>query len=151
MPDGNSASEPSALVEQVAAKLRDRNERMTAPRRAVLTVLADDRAHLSVEQIAHRVAEVAPSVHLTSVYRTLEALAALGVVQHVHLGHGSTAYHLIDPGHHHAHAQCRSCGQVWDLPLDLLEPVAEALHRELSFELDPSHAALSGICSDCGN
>lgn len=148
-PHPGASPESTALVERVAQQLRGRGERMTAPRRAVLTVLARDREHLSVDEIARRVATVAPGVHLASVYRTLEALAALGVVQHVHLGHGSTAYHLVDPGQEHAHAQCRTCGRVWDLPVDLLDSVADALRRDLSFELDPAHVALSGVCATC--
>lgn len=149
--DHEQPSMADAIVEQVAQQLRGRGERMTLPRRAVLTVLARDREHLGVDEIARRVVEFAPSVHLTSVYRTVKALTGLGVVQHVHLGHGGTAYHLIDLGERHAHAQCRVCGGVWDLPLDLMDQVADALRRDLSFELDPSHAALSGVCSACAD
>ncbi len=146
---GDDDSRVEAMLRDVGERLRSRGERMTHPRRAVLTVLAGDREHLSVEQVAQRVATLAPKVHLTTVYRTLEALARLGVIQHVHLGHGSTAYHLVDVGDRHAHVQCRVCGRVWDLPVHLLEPVAKALSRDLSFELDATHVALSGVCATC--
>lgn len=138
-----------ALVADVATRLRARGERMTGPRRAVLTALADCGGHLSSEDVVTAVARVDPSVHRASVYRTLEALSGLGVVQHVHVGHGGTAYHLVaDPGPH-LHAHCRVCGAVHDLPGDLLDDVAAVLARRHAFLLDAGHVALSGTCAGC--
>lgn len=84
-------------------------------------------------------------------YRTLETLAELGVVTHVHMSHGTTAYHLTSPvdGQGHLHARCRACGRVFDLPGDLLDPVRRQLAQESDFELDPRHVALSGTCRSC--
>lgn len=136
------------LLEDVGDLLRARGERMTAPRRAVLTVLARREAHLGAEDIVEAVADVDPAVHRASVYRALEALSGLGVVQHVHVGHGGTAYHLIDP-QAHVHAQCRDCALILDLPADLLDGVAGALLARYAFVLEPGHVALSGLCERC--
>ncbi|MBU4335869.1 MAG: transcriptional repressor [Actinobacteria bacterium] len=138
-----------ALVEQVARQLREHGERMTAPRRAVLTALARRGGHLLAPDVVAAVAEADPTVHRASVYRTLEALSELGVVQHLHLGHGGTAYHLARGEHTHLHAQCRVCGAVLDLPADLLDEVGRELARRDGFVLDPGHVALSGTCAAC--
>jgi Fe2+ or Zn2+ uptake regulation protein len=122
---------------------------MTGPRRAVLTVLANGGEHLSAEAVLSRVADHDPSVHRASVYRTLDALSELGVVQHVHVGHGGTAYHLVRGDRAHLHAQCRACGAVHDLPPDLLDQVAATLARRHGFHLDAGHVALSGLCRAC--
>jgi Fur family ferric uptake transcriptional regulator len=82
------------------------------------------------------------------VYRTLETLSELGVVQHVHVGHGTTTYHLAG-AEPHLHAQCGRCGTVLDLPGRLLDDVAAQLLAEHGFALDPSHVALSGVCARC--
>lgn len=142
-------SEAERVQAQVGAALRARGERMTRPRRAVLAALAGHPEHLRVDQVAQAVTVLDPSVHLASVYRALEALTRLGVVQHVHLGHGATAYHLVADHGHHPHAQCRRCGKVWDLPVDILESVSQRLSTERGFVLDPTHAALSGVCAQC--
>lgn len=136
------------VVEAAAALLRARGDRMTAPRRAVLTVLAERRAHLSPDQVVAAVAAHDPAVHRASVYRALETLSQVGVVQHVHLGHGTTAYHLAVE-HRHLHAHCRECGRLVDLPGDLLDAAGERLSRELGFVLDAEHVALSGTCAEC--
>ena len=140
-----------ATIAQVGQMLRDRGERMTGPRRAVLTVLARDSEHLSADAVLDRVADQDPSVHRASVYRTLEALSDLGVVQHVHVGHGRTAYHLVRGERAHPHAQCRVCGTVYDLPADLLDAVSATLARRHKFRLDAGHVAMSGVCADCAD
>ncbi|WP_426566703.1 Fur family transcriptional regulator [Angustibacter sp. McL0619] len=138
----------AAAVDRVAGLLRARGDRMTGPRRAVITALAARRTHLTADQVVSAVAEQDASVHRASVYRTLETLSALGVVQHVHVGHGTTTYHLAGD-HPHLHAQCSACGAVLDLPGSLLDSVSARLLAEHGFELDPSHVALSGLCADC--
>ena len=137
-----------AAVDAAATLLRGRGERMTAPRRAVLSVLAEDVRHLSADQVVSAVAGVDPGVHRASVYRALEALSQLGVVQHVHLGHGTTTYALAE-GRQHLHGHCHGCGTVVDLPGDLLDGVAVRLAAEAGFVLDPAHVALSGTCRSC--
>jgi Fur family ferric uptake transcriptional regulator len=144
-----SSADVQAVIDRVAGILRARGERMTGPRRAVLAVLAERGEHLSADQVLDGVAGHDPSVHRASVYRTLEALSDLGVVQHVHVGHGGTAYHLVQDGARHLHAQCRICGAVHDLPTDLLDEVAARLSRRHAFVLDAGHVALSGMCRSC--
>lgn len=136
-------------VAAVAKALHARGERMTGPRRAVVRALADQPGHLPAEGVVRAVADLDPTVHRASVYRTLEALSQLGVVQHVHVGHGGTAYHLLRRERPHLHASCRECGAVRDLPADLLDEVAGRVAAEHDFHLDATHVALSGTCGDC--
>lgn len=142
------ADRAAVAVERAAALLRARGDRMTGPRRAVLNALAARRAHQSADQVVAAVAEQDPGVHRASVYRALETLSRLGVVQHVHVGHGTTTYHLATEAPH-LHAQCEGCGAVVDLSGDLLDGVAAQVQSEHGFTLDPSHVALSGTCAKC--
>jgi Fe2+ or Zn2+ uptake regulation protein len=137
------------LVDEVGRLLRARGERMTGPRKAVLAALASSGGHLGAEDVVAQVAAVDPGVHRASVYRTLDALCGLGVVQHVHIGHGATAYHLVHGGDPHVHAQCSSCGAMVDLPVDVLEGAGTRMRQEAGFVLDPTHVALSGTCATC--
>lgn len=137
------------VIAWVAKQLRARGERMTGPRTAVLTALGGHSGHLTVEDVIAAVAAVDPSVHRSSVYRALEALCDLGVVQHIHLSHGTTAYHLSSIHGPHPHAQCVRCGVVEDVPAHLLDDVAARLAADLRFTLDATHVALSGLCAAC--
>jgi Fur family transcriptional regulator, ferric uptake regulator len=148
-PLGEAGPSEAATVERVAGMLRARGERMTGPRRAVLRVLAERDEHLSADAVLSRVVAHDPGVHRASVYRTLEALTELGVVQHVHVTHGGTAYHLVRGERRHLHAQCHACGSVCDLPADLLDEVEAELASRHGFFLEAGHVALSGLCRAC--
>lgn len=135
--------------EDVRAQLRQAGLHLTAPRRAVLRALTCQEGHLSAERVVTVVAGTDPGVHRASVYRALEALSDAGIVQHVHLGHGATAYHLADDEGDHLHLQCSVCGAVLDAPVALLGTVRRRLLAERGFALDAAHVALSGTCEAC--
>jgi Fur family ferric uptake transcriptional regulator len=122
---------------------------MTRPRRAVLGALARAPGHMTAEEVCTAVAVDDPGVHRASVYRTLEAMSSLGVVQHVHVGHGGTTYHLAGRRPPHLHVQCRVCGSVLDVPTEVLDGAATELQRLYGFTLDAGHVALSGACARC--
>ncbi|MFV0457282.1 MAG: Fur family transcriptional regulator [Actinomycetales bacterium] len=118
---------------------------MTAPRLAVLEAVASLGGHPTAEVIAGEVE--ADGVHRATVYRTLEALTEAGLISHVHLDSGVTAYHRADS---HLHARCHECGAVVDLPADLLDAAADRVRQLNGFVLDAGHMALSGTCHNCG-
>ncbi len=145
-----SAAEQGGDESPARRLLRSRGQRVTRPRVAVVEALTRLAGHPSAEQVASEVATAAPGVHRATVYRTLEKLADLGVVTHVHMSHGTTAYHLSDTGSEpHLHVRCRECGRVLDLPPDLLDDARDRVAAEVGFELDTGHVALSGRCADC--
>lgn len=142
---GRGADEEAVL----RARLKAAGLRSTGPRLAVLAVLADRGGHLSAEDVVARVADDAAGVHRASVYRTLEALSDAGIVQHVHLGHGATTYHLADEVGEHLHLQCGSCGAVIDAPAAVVGTLRRRLLQDHGFDLDATHVALSGTCGAC--
>lgn len=138
---------PEGRLDAALATLRRRGERVTEPRRAVLAALAALPDHSTAEQVVAAVEATAVDVHRATVYRTLDTLTGLGIVTHVHVSHGGTAYHLDDRAHLHAH--CRECGQVVDVPPDVLDDVSARLRDMAGFHLDAAHVALSGQCAAC--
>lgn len=146
---------PAPRVQAALAELRGRGERVTRGRRAVLEVLDATTEHLAADEIASRAESSAPGLHRASVYRALATLGELGLVTHTHLGGAATVHHLsIDgpdarAGSAHAHLQCTTCLRVIDIPVQVLDPLAETVEERLGFSLEPQHAALLGTCADC--
>ncbi|WP_328989099.1 transcriptional repressor [Kribbella sp. NBC_01245] len=137
-------------VEVTAARLRERGERVTPARLAVVEVLAATDEHLSAEQIGERAEGLRPGIHRATVYRALEALGEFGLVTHVHLGRAGTTYHLSgDLVPRHIHLRCSECGTVLDAPGNTLDPVRRKLQRDLGFRLAPEQVALLGTCAAC--
>ncbi len=112
-----------------------------------MEVVVGADGHLTAEQIASAVQSRFPSVNLSTVYRTLEALEELRVVDHVHLGHGRAIYHLTDEAHQHLF--CERCERVEELPISRLQPLFGMLDKDHGFELDRRHFALVGLCREC--
>ena len=137
------------VVEEILARFTAAGGRRTASRQAIVEAVVGAGGHVTAEQIASTVQARFPSVTLSTVYRTLEALEELRVVDHVHLGHGRAVYHLTD--HMHTHAVCEDCGMVVELPDDLLDSVRSRLRDETGFEVDPHHFALVGRCAHCAS
>lgn len=145
-------TDEAPAVAEALGQLRDKGERVTAARRAVLQVLDEARGHLCAEDIAERVDAAEPGVHRATVYRSLQSLTELGVVAHTHVPGSATIYHLKHSAasrHSHAHLQCSKCSRFFDIPADWLDPLAGRMREELGFELDAQHAALLGTCADC--
>lgn len=137
----------SERLNVLLAELRSRGVRITTPRREILAALLRAGDHATVEDVAVLVQERAPEVHLSTVYRTLDSLTELGVVEHVHFAHGAAAYHLAPTDHRHL--VCESCGTVIDVPADLLDEVSRTVDERYGFELRAHHFGLSGRCARC--
>lgn len=134
-------------ADEVLALMKAHGDRLTTSRRAVVEVLLSGDHHVTADEIVSRVAASHPEVHRATVYRTLDRLEEVGVVTHVHLGHGASTFHLNDRPHHHA--VCSSCGAVVEVPIAALDDLAVRLREEHGFELSNQHFALSGLCADC--
>ena len=129
-------------------RLRGRGARLTTARRAVIDALVSTGGeHVTAEGIVAWVRDHHPEIHRSTVYRTLDRLEAIGMVNHVHLGHGPSTYHLTDRPHHHA--ICNVCGTVIDVPHEALHDLTDKLRADHGFELTHQHFALSGRCRNC--
>lgn len=134
--------------ERVLALVRSRGGRITDTRRAVLRAMFDSKEHhLTANDILASVADVDPEPDRATVYRTLELLTDLGVVEHVHLGHSAAVYHLADVPHQHL--VCDRCGAVVQVPLELFAPLLQRIDDDFEFAVEPGHFALTGLCKAC--
>ena len=127
--------------------IRAKGGRLTTCRRAIVTELASAPEHLTADDLAERVQATSPDIHRSTIYRSLGDLEELGVVDHVHLGHGRAVYHLADELHQHL--VCEVCGAVMEVPDEVFEPLAERLRDGFDFHLTPGHFAVLGRCSAC--
>jgi Fur family ferric uptake transcriptional regulator len=101
---------------------------------------------LSAEQIAEGFGEL-PASDLASVYRNLETLERLGLVQHVHLGHGAGRY--VRAGREREYLVCERCGVQRPVAPEQLDGVRRAVREATGFEARFSHFPIVGLCGDC--
>jgi Fur family ferric uptake transcriptional regulator len=135
-------------VEAIITKIRQSGGRATNTRRATIGVLVNTgQSHLSAEDIVSQVKLQHPDVAESTIYRHLATLEELGVVEHVHLGHGPSTYHLTEDGHQHL--LCERCGKVIEVPEDTFAPLADQLATTYGFQIHPRHFAIMGLCRQC--
>ena len=136
-----------ATAAEIVDRLTAAGGRRTASRQAIAEVIAEAGSHFTAEEMAERVQHRFPSVNISSVYRTLDALTDLGIIDHVHFGHGRAVYHLRDESHQHLY--CERCERVEELPVPKLGAFLRLLDREYGFEVDRRHFAIVGRCRRC--
>ncbi len=137
----------SARVEEIVQRLAAAGGRRTTARYAIVERLVRAKGHLTADEVAADVQSRYPSVNISTVYRTLELLEELGIVDHVHLGHGRAVYHLAHEDHQHLY--CERCERVEELPASTLKSFVAALERDYGFEVDRRHFAIVGVCKRC--
>ncbi len=146
-PNGRSEGSNGRLDELVG-QLRARGVRVTSARRALLAALVDaENHHLDAQDLSAAVQRAVPDVHLSTIYRSLDSLEELGLVDHVHFGHGRAIYHLADEPHQHL--LCDVCGAVVEVPDDVFAELTSTVQRAYGFTIRPHHFAVIGRCRAC--
>jgi Fur family ferric uptake transcriptional regulator len=127
--------------------LRRSGRRLSAARRHVLAALFAARRPLAAEEIASGAGGLVPPSDLASVYRNLETLEALGLVRHMHLGHGPGRY--APAARQDELATCERCGACAVLPASTADAVRAAVRAAVGFEPRFDHFPLAGLCPAC--
>jgi Fe2+ or Zn2+ uptake regulation protein len=137
----------SPAVAEIVERLAAAGHRRTVPRQAIVELLVAAKGHVTADEIGAQVQARFPSVNISTVYRTLDTLEDLGIVDHVHLGHGRAIYHLADDDHQHL--VCERCEAVEEIPVSKLRPFLRTIERDHGFEVDRRHFAIVGLCRLC--
>jgi len=132
---------PAPSLTAAVVALRTRGMRVSGPRRALLETLFGAAGPLTAE-------ELAGELDLASVYRNLDALEAVGLVRHVHVGHGPGMYALA-ARRGAGYAACEDCGRHAALDAAALDAVRAAVRTATGYTSDFSHFPIVGRCPDC--
>ncbi len=136
-----------AATTKVIELLRDHGFRVTPQRQAIIEHVMRASGHITPQNVARSVQRRMPAVNASTVYRTLELLERVGVVQHAHLERGAE-YHRSGE-HDHVHLTCARCGAGDDLSLREAESLKRVIRRHRGFLPDLTHFAISGVCASC--
>lgn len=119
--------------------------RDTPQRRHVYDLLVGKRDHPTATDVFHRAKKTMPSISLATVYNSLEALVACGLVKQVHVEREPTRY--CPNLEEHGHFVCEECGTVYDI--DLAEGRHEQWNLPGGFTITTHEISLRGVCADC--
>jgi Fur family ferric uptake transcriptional regulator len=135
-------------IDEVADALREQGGRFSASRRIVLEALFAADEPMSAEQIAAGADDGATKLDATTVYRILERLEELGVIRHVHLGHGPGLYTLTHDGVRE-YLLCDRCDRVTAVDPSELDHIRAMVRETFGFEASFTHFPIVGLCARC--
>jgi len=122
--------------------------RLTSARRAVVQTMAATPRAITPLEVYDAARGRHRALGLVSVYRTLEKLEELGLVQRVHQPEGCQAFVSASSGHQHL-LICRQCGRAAFFEGDDLQPLIRSIARRTGFAIGEHWLQLFGLCKDC--
>jgi len=131
-----------------AEQMRARGMRWTPQRRLVIDVLARSSGHVAASDVIEQCRRADPLTTPSTVYRTLDALETLGLIQHGHAADGREEYHVL-PQSEHGHRYCTNCGRSWEIDATEAAELTRSMRDRQGFEVDLSHLTIVGRCGDC--
>ncbi|WP_094603341.1 Ferric uptake regulation protein [Sporomusa silvacetica DSM 10669] len=133
-------------------KFKDRDYKLTPQRQFILQVFINNRdKHLSAEDVHNIVRQQANDIGLATVYRTLELLSELEILQKIDFGDGRSRYEINETNspHHHHHLICLTCGRVIEFADDLMEDLENIIAKSSNFTIVDHQVKFYGYCQEC--
>lgn len=139
-------------MDDLKKKFHERQYKLTPQRQIILQVFLDHQnEHLCAEDVHMIVRRQSSEIGLATVYRTLEVLSDLDVLQKMDFGDGRSRYEIneADTPHQHHHLICLSCGKVKEFEDDLLETLETVISRNSNFKIVDHQVKFYGYCQEC--
>jgi Fur family transcriptional regulator, ferric uptake regulator len=145
-----SDSRATGTNQEWLACLQDNGYRLTAPRQAVVEVIASSPRLLNPLDVYELAREHYPKLGLVTVYRTVEKLEELGLIQRVHRPSDCQAFVATAPGHQHL-LICQRCGRVeyFSGDREKMDDLIAEVGQDSGFRIKDHWLQLFGVCSEC--
>jgi len=122
--------------------------RKTSQRALIMDIVRQGQGHLDADEVYRRARQIQPRLSLSTVYRNLQMLKKLGLVEEVHFD--ETHHHYeIKPTTEHHHLVCLGCGRVIEFEYPFANLVRENVTAAKDFEITGSEIRMTGYCRSC--
>lgn len=139
-------------LDDLKKKFREGQYKLTSQRQIVLQMFLDHQdKHLSAEEVHSMLRQKSNEIGLATVYRTLELLSELGVLQKMDFGDGRSRYEINTGSdmHQHHHLICLKCGKVREFADDLLDALEADISLKENFQIVDHQLKFYGYCLEC--
>lgn len=141
-----------SALPKIKDKLHKAGFKLTPQREVTVEVLLEkEKDHLSAEEIYMEVKNKNSGIGLATVYRTLEILTELKVVNKITFQDGLARYDLNKDGkkHQRHHLLCLNCGKIEEVEEDLLDEIEEDIEKKYNFLVKDHRLTFHGVCDEC--
>jgi Fur family transcriptional regulator, ferric uptake regulator len=135
------------LLNEVEAK----GVRLTAQRRALIETIQRADSHLDAATLLSRARQVDPNIDRATVYRTLELLKRLGLIDELDLMHlnGEKHYYEVKTQKDHLHLACFHCGEIEELDSPTFQRLKREIAAQNNFTIQVMRLEVGGVCRRC--
>ena len=132
-------------------RMRGKGLRMTGQRQLLVEVLEEATEHLDADALYKRAKAKDPTIHRATIYRTLNRLKKLGLVDELDLMHvsGERHYYEIRPSSLHIHLVCTKCKGVLEPEGPFWESIKRRVREESGFLPEVVRIEMAGLCAAC--
>jgi Fur family ferric uptake transcriptional regulator len=134
--------------ETIVAALGDAGYRLTEPRRALARLIGEQHGHFTADELVTTSRRQRLGVGRATVFRSLDILTDLGIVERLDLPSGEHAFVGCEAAHHH-HVVCSSCGRSTDVGDTGIGPILEEVERRSGYRIERHRLELFGLCGSC--
>lgn len=135
------------MEKNITSLLRDQGFKVTPQRLAIYQALASTKSHPSAEMIFNELQPLYPTMSLATVYKTIDILRELGLVQILNAGEDSFRYDARTDNH--SHIRCTSCGRVDDLENVDDSRFTDQIASQTPYHITGQQFYFYGVCPDC--
>jgi len=121
---------------------------MTSQRAIIMDIINRGDAHMDADEVYHQARQIQPNISLSTVYRNLNTLKELGLIQELHFN-DSHHHYEVKPPTEHQHLVCLGCGRVIEFECRLCFKLKQEIARKENFEITSAEVQLTGYCADC--
>ena len=138
------------IAEETRERLRAEGLRVTPQRMLVLQILDEAEEHLDAETIYTRARERDPNVSLATVYRTLNKLKEMGLVEQRYFARDhKREYYEATGKKEHYHFTCLGCGQITEVHTPRIAQARRELAEKLGLVFTHACICFEGYCASC--
>lgn len=129
--------------------LRSKGFKATPQRIAICRIALNSRTHPSARQVYQEVKKIHPTVSLATVYKTLEVLRDLDLVQEINFPKGEARFDsYMTP---HINLVCSKCGGITDLDNQTIKEIITKATASCKFKPAGQRMDIYGVCQKCSN
>jgi Fur family ferric uptake transcriptional regulator len=142
---------PSLERRPLLEELVSKGIRLTVQRRAVVEVIQDASAHLDAGSLLERARQREPNIDRATVYRTIELLKKLRLIDELDLMHleGEKHFYEVKTKRDHVHLACFRCGRIEEFTSPIFERLKTEISKQAGFAMRVTRLEVGGICRDC--
>ena len=143
----NSSEHESLLVRQLAAA----GIRLTAQRRSLVEIIDQSSGHLDAATLLRLARARDPQIHRATVYRTLELLKRLQIVDELDLMHleGEKHFYEARGKSEHFHLACFNCGRITEHSSRAFDELKREISEQVGFQIRVIRLEVGGCCREC--